>query len=71
MKLKDSSSEKIYLEILRKMSPEKRLLKALELSDFTQKLFIHGLRKRFPDLSEDEFKKLLLERLEKCHNRNY
>jgi len=71
MKLKDSSSEKIYLEILRKMSPEKRLLKALELSDFTKKLFIHGLRKRFPDLSKDEFKKLLLERLEKCHNRNY
>jgi len=53
------------------MSPEKRLLKAFELSDFARQLFIHGLRKRFPGLSENEFKKVLLERLDKCHNRNY
>jgi hypothetical protein len=71
MKLKESKNHKIYIEILRKMSPEKRLLKALELSEFTKKLFIYGLRKRLPHLSKKEFKKLLLERLEKCHNRNY
>ncbi len=47
------------------------MLKAFELSEFTRQLFIHGLRKRFPDLSEDEFEKLLRRRLEKCHNRNY
>jgi len=53
------------------MSPEKRLLKAFELSEFARRLFIHGLRKRFPDLEESEFNKLLLERLNKCHNRIY
>jgi hypothetical protein len=53
------------------MSPEKRLLRAFELSEFTRQVFAHGLRKRFPDLSDDEFRKLLLERLDKCHNRNW
>jgi hypothetical protein len=53
------------------MSPEQRLLKAFELSEFARQLFVHGLRKRFQDLEEGEFKKLLLKRLDKCHNRNY
>jgi hypothetical protein len=53
------------------MSPEKRLLKAFELSEFANQLFVHGLHKRFPGLSKEEFQRKLLERLEKCHNRNY
>jgi len=59
------------MQILRKMSPEKRVLKGFELSTFSKELFIQGLRKRFPNLPEDEFKKILFNRLEKCHNRNY
>ena len=51
------------------MTPEQRLMKAFELSEFSTKLFIHGLRKRFPDLDEAEFHKLYMERLEKCYNR--
>ena len=69
--IKKNPNHKIYLNVLRKMTPEQRLLKAFELSEFSKKLFIHGLRKRFPDLSEEEFKTLLLKRLEKCHNRNW
>lgn len=53
------------------MLPEERLLKAFELSEFGLQLFIHGLHKRFPNLGDDEFKKILLKRLDKCHNRNY
>ena len=71
MDLKERPNHKKYIEALRRMSPEQRLLKAFELSEFSKQLFIHGLRKRFPDLPEDEFRKLLLERLDKCHNRNY
>ena len=71
MQIKERPNHKINVQVLRKMSPEKRLLKAFELSEFTRKLFIHGLRKRFPNLSDKEFKKILLERLDKCHNRNY
>jgi hypothetical protein len=71
MSIKRSSAHKIYIQVLRKMSPEKRLLKAFELSEFANQLFIHGLHKRFPNLPDEEFKKILLERLDKCHNRNY
>jgi len=56
---------------LRNLTPEQRLLKAFELSELVRELFIQGLRKRYPNLSEDEFHKLLMKRLEKCHNRNY
>ena len=62
---------KIQIEILRRMTPEQRLEQAFDLSEFTRALFRHGLRKQYPDLSEQEFQKLYLERMEKCHNRNY
>ena len=71
MKIKNSPNHKIYIQVLRKMSPEKRLLKAFELSEFANQLFIHGLHKRYPNLPDEEFKKILMERLNKCHNRNY
>ena len=60
-----------YIEVLRSMTGEQRLLKALEMSAFTKAIFLDGLRKRFPDLSEEEFHQLLLERLALCHNKNY
>lgn len=68
---KPRPNRQLYIEILRKMTPQERLQKAFELSDFSKQLFIHGLRKRYPNLSEEEFHKLLLERLAKCYNRNY
>ena len=71
MNIKNRLNHKIYIQALRRMSPEKRLLKAFELSEFAGQLFIHGLHKRFPNLGDEEFKKILLERLDKCHNRNY
>lgn len=53
------------------MTPAQRLEKVFELSAFSKTLFLTGLRRRFPDLSEAEFHRLALERLAKCHNRNY
>jgi hypothetical protein len=60
-----------YIEVLRRMTPEQRLAKAFELSEFAKQLFLQGLRQRHPDLSEEEFHQLVLARLEKCHNRKY
>lgn len=71
MDTKKHPNHSIYIKALRQMSPEKRLLKSFELSKFTKQLFIHGLHERFPNLSDEEFKKIFLERLDKCHNRNY
>jgi hypothetical protein len=53
------------------MTPAQRLAKAFELSALAKKLFIQGLRERHPDATEEEFRTILLARLEKCHNRNY
>jgi len=71
MELKKHPNHKMYIKILRQMSPEERLMKSFELSDFSKQLFIQGLHKRFPDLPDQEFQKLLLKRIDKCHNRNY
>lgn len=69
--MKERPNHPLYIQTLRQMTPESRLQKAFELSEFSKNLFITGLRRRFPDLSEQEFHKILLERLSKCHNRNY
>jgi len=71
MNIKKRPNHTIYIQVLRQMSPEARLRKAFELSEFVNQLFIHGLHKRFPELSDEKFKKILLECLCKCHNRNY
>lgn len=71
MNIKKRLNHKIYIQALRQMSPEKRLLKAFDLSEFARQLFVHGLHKRFSNLQDEEFKKIFLERLNKCHNRNY
>jgi len=71
MDIKKRPNHKLYIQVLRHMSPEARLMKAFELTEFSRELFLIGLRKRFPNLTEDELKRLYLERLDKCHNRNY
>ncbi len=69
--MKPQPNHKLYLKILREMTPEQRLAKAFELSEFSKSLFIHGLRQQNPELSDAEFHELLLNRLALCHNRNY
>ena len=71
MNAKQRPNHRLYIETLRKMTPERRLLKAFELSSFVNQLFIHGLKKRYPDVSTLEFTQILKDRLAKCHNRNY
>ena len=61
----------VYLRVLRAMTAEQRLRKAFELGASTRALFRHGLRQRFPDLDDAEFGRLVRERLDRCHNRNY
>jgi len=71
MDIKSRPHHRLYILALRKMTPEQRLLKAFELSDFSKQLFVQGLHQRFPDMSKNEFHQILITRLEKCHNRNY
>ena len=69
--IKPRPNHKQYIEVLRRMTPEQRVAKVFELSEMTKRLFLQGLRERFPDMDEERFHKLMLERLELCHNRNY
>jgi hypothetical protein len=71
MNPKKDPSHKVWIEVLRKMTPEQKLLKVFEMGEFHKKLFEYGLRRRFPHLSEEEFQKLLRKRLDLCHNRNW
>ena len=71
MNPKPRPNHREYLRILRSMTPEQRLLKAFELSEFSRQLFKAGLRERFPEKTEAELHSLFLKRLEKCFNRNY
>ena len=69
MDIKPRPNHHLYIETLRSLTPEARLLKAFELTDMTRDLLLAGLRHRFPDASDDEIHRIYLERLEKCHNR--
>ena len=71
MNLKPAPNHKVYLEVLKKMSPADRLEKAFELSKMTKQLFLEGLRKRFPEKNDVEIRSIYLERIQKCYNRNY
>jgi hypothetical protein len=67
---KPRPNHRIYIEILRRMTAEQKLQIVFDLSETTRALFREGLRKRFPDATEEELHKIYLKRLEKCYNRN-
>ena len=69
--MKRNTNHGVYLDILRRMSPEDRLRKAFELSQLSRSLFEHGLARTFPDLEPAELRALARRRLDKCHNRIY
>jgi hypothetical protein len=71
MDIKPRPNHARHLEVLRNMTPTQRLKRAFELSDMTRRLFFAGLRKRFPDATEQELKAIAMKRLAQCHNRNY
>jgi hypothetical protein len=68
---KPRPNHRLYIETLRRMTPQQRLEKAFELTESSRELFRAGLRHRFPELSTEELQRVYLCELEKCHNRNY
>ena len=71
MNPKPRPNRKLYIEILRRMTPQQRLLKSFELTQMSRDLLRAGLRSRFPDATDEQIHRMYLERLAKCHNRNY
>jgi len=66
-----NNSHSEYIKIIRRLTPEERLKKCFELNELTKQLFLTGLKNRFPNLSQEEIKKLYLKRINKCHNLDY
>jgi len=66
---KPRPNHQLYLEALRRLTPEQRLLKAFELTELSRELFRAGLRQRVPEAGAAELQRIYLERLEKCHKR--
>ncbi len=71
MELKLQPNRSLYVETLRRMTPAERLKKAIELSELGKRLFLHGLARRFPEATKEELHALYLQRIARCHNRNY
>ena len=67
--MKPSPNHQLYISVLRSMSGDERLRKALELSALTRELLMAGLRRRYPALAEPELHKLYLRRLRKSWDR--
>jgi hypothetical protein len=68
---KPRPNRKLYIESLKRMTPEQRLLKAIELSEMGKQMLSDNLRRQNPGLPEAELHRLFLARLARCHNRNY
>lgn len=69
--MKARQNHRLYVEVLRRMTPEQRLRKAFELHEFAKELFRHGLRRRHPDLTVEEFEALERKLEDRWHNRTY
>jgi hypothetical protein len=69
--MKPRPNHREYLNILRSMTSSQRASIAFELSARDKRLLKQALRKRFPEMPETELHQLYLDRLAKCHNRNY
>lgn len=70
-KRRDGEVRRRYIQTLRALTPQQRLEKAFELSQMTKDLLRAGLRRRHPHLNEEQLQQVYLERMKKCHNRNY
>lgn len=56
MKFSDTSweAQQVQIEIFRRMGPEERLNKALELAEISRQLLAEGVRRRHPDYTDEE-----------------
>ncbi|HEY5168816.1 MAG TPA: hypothetical protein VIK03_05430 [Thermoleophilia bacterium] len=66
---KARTNRQLYLQTLRGMTPEQRLLKAFELSELSHELLRAGIRQRYPVAAPDEVRRIYLEQLSRCQNR--
>ena len=71
MNPKKQLNHELYIQSLRRLTPEQRVMKACEMAELGRELFMLGLRRRNAELTEEELQELARKRLALCHNRIY
>jgi hypothetical protein len=66
---KQQPNRRLYVEALRRMTPEQRLAKALELSAMARAALAAGIAHRHPDAPPASIDVMVVERLERCRRR--
>ena len=67
---KSDQNRRLYIEVLRRMTPEQRLRKALELTRAVREIARAGVRSRNPDLTSAEIDRLAVEQLLRWHSKS-
>lgn len=60
---KPRPNQEAYLRMLRRMTPQQRLDVASDLSDSVRDLYLSGLRHRHPEMSEQDIRRLMRQKL--------
>ena len=68
---KKQPNHALYLQILRRMTPEEKILKVFDLNSTGRELLAAGIRHSHPDITEAEVQAAVRRRLDTCHNQNY
>ena len=66
MEGKPRPNQRLYTDALRRLTPEQRLMTAFELGDLSRDLLWAGLKRRFPDTSDDRLRVLYVDRIDRC-----
>ena len=69
--LEKEPNQEMYYDVLRKMNPEQKIAKVIELTELSRELMKEGLKIQFPNKTGTEIHQLYLDRLKQCHNSNY
>lgn len=68
---KKQPNHALYLQILRRMTPEEKILKVFDLNNFGRNLLEAGIRNSHPEFTDAEVEAAVRRRLDSCHNQNY
>ena len=68
---KKQPNHALYLQILRRMTPEQKIEKASQMAILGRELMAAGIRRTQPDIPETELSAIVRRKLDACHNQNY
>jgi hypothetical protein len=63
-------AREVWLETLRRLSPERKFAALVEAWQFGFELRLAGVKLRFPELSDDEARRRAVAEMVECHKKN-